>query len=282
MEQGCSTFSAYLYRVDEDAGRGTGPGLRAVNMDLVAELRKETGQFIEVTAISQVVKDEILNHFDVPSERVRVIYDGIDTQRFEDVSPGTRAAMREKMDLPQDASVVVFVGNGFKRKGLDTLLRALAEPFCADLHAIVVGSDQKPSAYHRRAEILGVASRVHWAGIQERPEDYYAAGDLFVLPSLHEAFGNVVLEALASGLPCVVSSRAGASEVLESDLAEGKLEDPTDSNELARRIATLLKPEMRKTLSVEARGAAARFSLEHNAREIEQQCLEIIEAKGSS
>ena len=105
--------------------------------------------------------------------------------------------------------------------------------------------------------------------MQSDVEQFYAAADFFLLPSLHEAFGNAVLEAFASGLPAVVSSRAGAVDVLDGDLAAYILKDPTDGAELALLMKSLLNADTRHILGSLGRAVGERFSLDVHARKSE-------------
>jgi glycosyltransferase involved in cell wall biosynthesis len=124
---------------------------------------------------------------------------------------------------------------------------------------------------------MGIESRTRFAGQQADAFTFYAAADVFVLPAHHEAFGNVVLEAMASGLPVAVSSRAGACEVFSGELADYTLRDPQDHERLAHLIAQALDPEVRPRLSLEARRTAERYSLDAHTRNVERHYADVLE-----
>lgn len=234
----------------------------------------------KIIAISEVVKRELLGVYGVPGKDIDVIYDGVDTELF---NPNKRelyrVAVRHEFGVPLNSPVCLFLGNGFKRKGLSLLLKSLASLKGEGLFCLVVGGDAAINSYKSKAKSLGIDDRVIFTGPRKDAARFYAAADFFVLPSLQEAFGNVVLEAMASGVPVIVSGRAGASEVLKGELERYILNDPHDEDELAAIIMELLDPSKRIKLGKIARKTAERYSLEANARDIERLCLQVIKDK---
>ena len=140
---------------------------------------------------------------------ITVIPNGVDIDRFSPGDAADRAGVRRELGIPDDATVAVFVGHEFERKGLNFALEALA--MAPAVMLLVVGGTaemiRRASAQARRA---GVADRVAFAGERPDPVPLLRASDVLVLPSAYEANALVVLEALACGLP-VVSTRVGLS-----------------------------------------------------------------------
>jgi UDP-glucose:(heptosyl)LPS alpha-1,3-glucosyltransferase len=169
----------------------------------------------EIVAISAQGKSEIERLYGTPPERVTLVYNGIDLNRF---SPDNRAWLgreaRSRFGLPENAWVVLFVGSGFERKGLGPLIEAMARLGDKRAHLLVAGKG-RAQEYRAAADQLAIADRVIWAGPFPDVERLYAAADAVALPSLYEPFGNVHLEALASGVPVLSSARAGGSELIE-------------------------------------------------------------------
>jgi UDP-glucose:(heptosyl)LPS alpha-1,3-glucosyltransferase len=133
-----------------------------------------------------------------------------------------------------DAWTLLFVGSGFERKGLDTVIDALAISADRSSRLIVIGRGAT-QAFRERAARLAVDTRIAWLGPRHDVERWYAAADVVVLPSRYEPFGNVHLEALASGVPVVASAAAGGAEAIV-DGQSGAVVDPRD----ARAVATAL------------------------------------------
>ena len=114
-----------------------------------------------------------------------------------------------------------------------------------------------------------------FAGRQDEIENYFGAADLLALPALQEAFGNVVLEALAAGLPVLVSGTVGAAEVLTGELEQGILTCPDDPLEVEARVLALLDPKRWQFISEQARRLGERYSWKNHFRELESCLAEV-------
>ena len=208
-------------------------------------------QLKAVICNSRMVKDEIRSYFGIPEDRLHVIYSGIDTQVFH---PGLqdehRKETRSQYKIPLDASLFLFVGSGFERKGLRALLTAMTR-LPDSSHLLVVGKDKKEKAYRQLARNLGLGDKVHFAGGQKDTRPFYGAADAFVLPTLYDPFPNTVLEAFACGLPVITSSKSGAAELI-SDGENGYVCDALDVACLAAAMNKLLSPSHRQQLAAAA------------------------------
>ncbi|MEX2220945.1 MAG: glycosyltransferase family 4 protein [Candidatus Rokuibacteriota bacterium] len=180
-----------------------------------------------VVAISRQGKEEIERRYGTDPDRVTLVYNGVDLERFHPDNRGRyRRRTREVLGIPEDAWTVLFVGSGFERKGLGPLLEAFARGADASGRLVVTGKGDVPR-YQSLAARLGLAERVSWTGPQPAVERLYAAADAVALPALYEPFGNVHLEALASGVPVLSSARAGGSEVVRRGENGWVAADPT-------------------------------------------------------
>ncbi|MEJ2479672.1 MAG: glycosyltransferase family 4 protein [Acidihalobacter sp.] len=201
---------------------------------------------------SEMVRQEILEHFGPKNARLEVIYNAVDLDRF---SPLLRSRFRQtllaELAIPERSLVYLFVGSGYARKGLARALRALKR---LPLHCylVVVGKDRHTRRYERLARRLGIAARVRFAGAQEDTAPYYGAADAFVLPTLYDPFPNVVLEAMASGLPVVTSRKCGAVDLIR-DGENGYVCDALDEEGLAWRMRELLDHGTRERLGYASR-----------------------------
>ena len=168
----------------------------------------------KVICISEMVRKDVRHFYNVPDAKLVTIYNGIDLEAFCIQNTETRSQIRQKLHIPEGALTYVFVGSGFKRKGLETAIRALPE----GAHLIVVGKDKETARFEQMAAQTGTnndrSTRVHFVGPQKDVRPYYAAADAFVFPTIYEPFGSVVLEALACGLPVITTDRCGAGEIL--------------------------------------------------------------------
>ncbi len=226
----------------------------------------------KVITVSQQGKQEMLEYYQLPEEKLVVIYNGVDHLRFHPsrrLNEGKR--IRKELRIPDDKAVVLFVGTGFRRKGLDRLLRLWSDDGLAGIDLLVVGDDAKLTHYKNRWN----QKDIFFVGPRSNVEDYYAAADLLVLPSIQEAFGNVVLEALASGLPIVTIPGVGVTTEIEGDLRKGILINPDDPEELKKRILWLLDRNRWENLSKTARKFAEKYSWETYLTELEKQVFEV-------
>jgi teichuronic acid biosynthesis glycosyltransferase TuaC len=155
----------------------------------------------------------------VPPERAQVVANGVDADKFY---PADRAAMRARYGLPSDARVLITVGGLVERKGFHRvieLMPALLQQF-PDLHYLVVGGACAEGDWgdrlRQQVEALGLGERVHFLGTMppEALREPLSAADLFVLSTRNEGWANVLLEAMACGLPVVTTDVGGNAEVV--------------------------------------------------------------------
>jgi UDP-glucose:(heptosyl)LPS alpha-1,3-glucosyltransferase len=260
---GCHRF--YLQDVLPLEGRPL-PGLRArlpLHRVILAlerrNFRPERCPYI--IANSALGRAGILQYYRFPPERVVVAHNGVDPERFSPARrTGTRESTRQTLGVGTDELLLLFVGAGFARKGLAVLLEALArlgQEACARLLVVGRGSTAR---WRREAARLGVAARVTFTGPVRDAPAYYAAADVFVLPTLFDPFANATLEAMASGLPVVTSNRNGAAEVLTPGTDGLVIPDPRDAAALAEALAALRDPVRRAAMGARARATALRYS----------------------
>lgn len=228
----------------------------------------------KIIAVSEQVKRDIIFHYGVPAQKITVLYNGIDTQRFHPVRRGeVRNQLRTRWKIPLNAPVVLFVGSGFRRKGLDTLLSLFESPKLEPVFLLVVGGDARIGYYRARAEAIA-PGRVLFAGRQEDVENYYAAADVLALLSIQEAFGNVILEALASGLPVLASREVGATEIIHGPLGEGLVDSGSETPVLEEKILLLLEKSKDPVTLNLARSLAEEYSWAKHFQKLEKLLLQ--------
>lgn len=232
-----------------------------------------------IIAISQMCADDYRRRHGVPKERVRVVYHGVETDRYTpDRAAALRPAARRKLQLRDDQLAVLFVGHDYRRKGLATAAGAIERLAAGgtDARLLVVGGNHRGQQLPRRPLQAGLLLPV---GAQSDPLPYYAAADVFVLPSYYDPFGLVVLEAAACGLPVITTRSTGASELLRDGREGYLLDDPGDAATLARRLTLLTDPQRRAAMGAAARRTAAMFTVDRNYRETLAVYVETIERR---
>ncbi|MGH8703239.1 MAG: glycosyltransferase family 4 protein [Burkholderiales bacterium] len=213
-----------------------------------------------VICISGMGSEEVRRHYKVPEDRIEVIYPGVDVDKFHpQLASEQRKSVRISLGIPEDAYVLVYAGSGFERKGVAPALRAVARSGLA-CHLLILGRDKRARRYRKLAQRLGLAERAHFLGAQGDVRPYYAAADVFIMPSIYEPFGNANMEAMAMGLPLITSTKSGAAELVRAASA-GHVCEAFDVEAQARAIIALADPAARAAAGRAARTVAERHSL---------------------
>ncbi len=244
-----------------------GPARAAVR--LFAEWRNALVRRADrVVAPSSEIRSALLR-IGVEPGRIRFIPYGIEVERYHPVAAAEKARLRRALALPAEGLLVTFTGRLARSKGLLTLVRAWDELVRArpGLHLVIVGSaggtfdacEEELRTYVRER---GLQDGVTLTGEVENVHEYLQASDLFVFPSEYESFGLAIVEALACGLPAVLT-RVGVAAEHVVDGESGVLVDPGDADGLRQGLAWLLDHPQRWAAMGEAarRGIAAKYGL---------------------
>lgn len=210
----------------------------------------ESPKLRAVICNSQMVKADILRHFDIDPAKLRVILSGVDTTVFHSgLRELYRTQTRKSLRIPKAAPVALFVGSGFERKGLIGFLMGLADQSGharltrESVRGVVVGHDKHLTRFQSFADQLGLSDRVSFVGGVNDVRPFYAAADIFVLPTLYDPLPNACLEAMACGLPVITSTGSGAAELITNGV-EGFVVDALDTPAIADAIEASLASAM--------------------------------------
>lgn len=212
---------------------------------------------LRIIAVSARVRDEAVRHYGVPADKIAVIHNGVDAGEFKP-SAEARGLIRNQLGLSDSDYLLLFAGTGFRRKGLDYAIAAVDRVPGARLAVAGEGRARR----HPRVLHLGRRSDV---------AHLYAAADALLLPTLYDPFPNTALEAMASGIPVVVSRAAGVSELIEGDSIV--VEEPWNVDELEAAVRRLEDPAVRRPMGE----AARRKALEHPVERVVDQTLRVYE-----
>ena len=224
-----------------------------------------------VAALSDYVVRQLHQHYGVADCRIHKIFNGVDvplasaTQRHRD-----RAEIRAQFHLPNDALVVLLVAHNFRLKGVQHWLSAHARLLAAGLtnvHALVVGKGES-RAWHRRAEQLGLTQHLTFVGPSDRVAAFRHAADVLVHPTHYDPCSRVVLEAMATGLPCITTRWDGAAEQIVQGRSGFVLPDPADVDRLADHIRDLQAPPRRTDMGKQAARITDAISMARHCREM--------------
>jgi len=231
----------------------------------------------KIIAVSEGIKREILKNYDVPEEKIVVIPPGVDLNEF---APDIQAKfkIREQFNINKDELVLISSVFDFERKGLKYLIRAL--PLIkGKVKLLLTGK----SGFHKckqLADSLNVSNQVIFTGFVSRIRDYYAASDIFVFPTLYEAFPGAILEAAASGIPILTTKVNGAEEVvIDGNNGFFIKRNPED---IANKINLLIRDSnLRKQMGKSVYKTAQKYSWEETARKTLEVYQEVSRLKGN-
>lgn len=193
--------------------------------------------YTKLVAPTRQVKSDLMRWYDVPEEDIAIVRNGYAADRLNfNQSRQLRPKMRFELGYGESDTVVLFVANELERKGFGPLLRAIAALKNPRLHLLAVVGRVRPDSYAGEIRRLGLTNRVKFTGAKRDLAPYYAAADVFALPTQYEPWGLVIVEALACGTRVITSRLAGAAVAVGEGKTGELLDDPTDVNEIAEKL----------------------------------------------
>ena len=227
-----------------------------------------------VVTQSRLDRQLVQKYYQIPEEKIRTIHNGVDITAFH---PGLRtqaAALREEFGLSAEEPLLVFASMDFEGKGLRSILKAVKQTHHQACRLIVLGTGPE-RRFRRIAEDLNVGNRVIFAGRRNDIARFYGAGDLFLLPTAYEPFPNVVLEAMACGLPVMTTTSSGGADILEAGKNGYLISDVRAVGEMADCLNDYfdLPASARQAMSAHCWNTAQGMTIEKNI----EQTLEVFE-----
>ncbi len=206
-------YDSAVIKAEKQAYTSMGPrGPRAFLPVSVGTRQELLSSYPAIDCLGQA-KSRLSGHADF--DPVTVIPNGADLEQFHPRQREKfRLTIRETHGLKSDDFVVVFSGGDWRRKGLDLLIEAFERLRDPQIRLLVIGDDRNGKEIRDLVQRQNLSSNVTFAGFQSEVHRYYAAGDLFVFPTLYEAFSLATIEAAASGLPVIMSDASGAVDLL--------------------------------------------------------------------
>jgi glycosyltransferase involved in cell wall biosynthesis len=256
----------HVHHAYESSARGAPWFFRLRNRLFLWHCRREERKALHVSRLlfanSEKTRTDLIDRLEISSDRVQVVYLGVDADEFGPISPQERAAARLHWQIGEDETMLAFIGAlGYDdRKGFGTLLETiclLRERGNRSLRILAAGSGAL--AYWRQKIVeRGIADQVRLLGPVSEVRNLLAATDLLVSPTYFEAYGLAVHEALCRGVPAIVTQTAGIAERFMGELHDLLLRDPTDAAELASRIGLWQSRTKDYSQAVNEFGAALR------------------------
>jgi UDP-glucose:(heptosyl)LPS alpha-1,3-glucosyltransferase len=229
-----------------------------------------------VLPVSTLVQNELLSVYHIPESKMRVIHPGVSLKRFSSLDrKSCRLSIRKRHGLLESDVVILFVGMNFEIKRLELVIEGVAELIReekrgSNLKVLVVGKGNITS-YQALARDLSIADRVIFAGVTHNVEEYYLASDLFAMPSQFDTFGMAVLEAMAAGLPVIITEKVGAKDLVTEGVQGFVLGEEPSPSDFGGKVSSLLVKGTRMKMGEMARQKA----LDHGWDRVADQMEEI-------
>ena len=214
-----------------------------------------------IVSVSRTLNDVMLQTYPRAASAMQFITPGIDAVPGL-ATPAAKAAARVALNLPLEGRCILFVGNDFKKKGLPTLIPALAQ-LPSNIYVAVAGQSAQLPEMQRAAASAGLAGRIFFLGAVATMNQAYSAADSLVHPTLEDTYAMVVLEAMAHGLPVVVSAAkyCGIAADLQDGVNALLVQNPRNVQELTQQCRAMLdNSSLAKSLS----SAALAFAKQHS------------------
>jgi len=235
----------------------------------------------KIIAISTMVKNDIIRYYKVPEEKIEVVFNCVDINRFHPRNRDLyRRSIREFLNIQDHTVILLFAGHNYRLKGLETLLGVLSvlkeTVLHQPIHLLIIGHGQI-TRYKRIARKLGVLDLTTFLGPVKDMEKFYGASDIYVHPTFYDSCSLTVLEALASGIPVITTRFNGAAEIIISEKGGKVLDNPRDLKALAEAIAYFLDQDRREEAKRITRHWVEKYTPEYNAEKTLKVYYKVLE-----
>ncbi|HNQ22276.1 MAG TPA: glycosyltransferase family 4 protein [Phycisphaerae bacterium] len=224
-----------------------------------------------VAALSDYVVSQLQEHYALPAVRIHKVFNGVD---LPNTSAEQRAAdrrlIRRDFHAGEDDVVVLLVAHNFRLKGVRCWMQAharLLQQGCDWVRALVIGRGEN-TRWHRLAARLRLQRHLSFVGPSDRVPAFMHAADVLVHPTYYDPCSRVVLEGLATGLPCITTRWDGAAEKVEDGRSGFVLAEPEDIDALVEHVRTLQDPQRRRAMGDRGRRRADEWSMQRHAAEM--------------
>jgi UDP-glucose:(heptosyl)LPS alpha-1,3-glucosyltransferase len=229
----------------------------------VAEYPIRKKRCSRIVAISDMVASHMVSHYKLDHDKIVVVYNGVDTERF---SPAAQK--------PEGPLRILFSAGNFRLKGLAPLLLALGKVSKErkDFQLCIIGRGRK-ERYDEEIRNLKLGDLVVFMGEHSSPEKVYRGSHILAHPTFYDACSLTTMESMASGLPTITTRWNGASALISEE--EGYvIDEPSHIAPLAAAIKSLFDEEFRNRMGVQARRKIESFTMERNVTEMERILME--------
>jgi UDP-glucose:(heptosyl)LPS alpha-1,3-glucosyltransferase len=215
-----------------------------------------------IIANSEMIKNQIIDAYNVNPAKIDIVYNGIESKELNYKNSFDR--LSKEFLIKEDQPTLLYVGSGFKRKGVKEFLQIVAQLQIPDIKAFVVGKEKNIKYYQQLAIKLRIDNQIIFTGPREDVSDFYTISDIFIFPTHYEPFGNVILEAMNFKNVVFTTRQNGASEILDDFFIMNKPDDFSIINKITHLLDNKSKL---KSIKKDNRTLSKQFSIERNLKE---------------
>lgn len=220
-----------------------------------------------IIANSNMIKDEIIDTYGIRPNKIDVVYNGVESKTINHESSFKK--LSKEFDIDKNSSILLYVGSGFKRKGVEEFLEIIAKLKNQSIKAFIIGKEKNLEYYQQLSKDLKIDKTVIFTGPRADVDDFYTIGDIFLFPTRYEPFSNVVLEAMSFENAVFTTRQNGAHEILTDEYIMTSSKDFS----VAKKIDDLLEDAKELSdIKRENKLIASKLSIELNM----QKTIEVI------
>ena len=220
-----------------------------------------------IIANSNMIKDEIIDTYGIRPNKIDVVYNGVESKTINHESSFKK--LSKEFDIDKNSSILLYVGSGFKRKGVEEFLEIIAKLKNQSVKAFIIGKEKNLEYYQQLSKDLKIDKTVIFTGPRADVDDFYTISDIFLFPTRYEPFSNVVLEAMSYENAVFTTRQNGAHEILTDEYIMASSKDFS----VAKKIDDLLEDAKELSdIKRENKLIASKLSIELNM----QKTIEVI------
>jgi UDP-glucose:(heptosyl)LPS alpha-1,3-glucosyltransferase len=168
-----------------------------------------------IIANSHMIKDEIVNAYDINPEKIDVVYNGVASKTVD--YQGSFNRLSKEFSIEKNTPILLYVGSGFKRKGVEEFLEIIAKLKTENIQVFIIGKEKNLEYYKQLSKDLRIDKKVIFTGPRSDVDDFYIISDIFLFPTRYEPFSNALLEAMSFENAVFTTKQNGAHEILEDE-----------------------------------------------------------------
>ena len=224
-----------------------------------------------IVANSEMIRKQIIDTYSINPAKIKVVYNGVESKELNYQCSFDR--LSKEFSIKENQSILLYVGSGFKRKGVEEFLKIVSRLKKSDIKAFIIGKEKNIEYYQQLAIALKIDNQVVFTGTREDVNDFYTISDIFLFPTRYEPFSNVVLEAMSFENAVFTTRQNGASEILDNEFV---MKTPLDFSVVQKIDKLLSNKEALKVIQKNNKSKSMRFSIEKNLSETLKVINEVI------